>query len=185
MAGQVSSFIQFNQPLLVKAVDVAAIDIDFAHPSPLGLHSELGAILLSLQTDRRCLHSHGQVFGHQRDCAPFGGQVQCDRQNARVIVAEAEAVRQRRWIGVVQLDANGAAQIVDRNGGIQPTVSHSEVVEVAQGSTGEVTELAVVALALKLADHHNREHDIVLIETPHRVRIAQQDGCVDDVGATA
>jgi hypothetical protein len=64
-------------------------------------------------------------------------------------------------------------------------VSHSEVVEVAQGSTGEVTELAVVALALKLADHHNREHDIVLIETPHRVRIAQQDGCVDDVGATA
>jgi hypothetical protein len=64
-------------------------------------------------------------------------------------------------------------------------MNHPEVVKVAQGRTGEVAELAVVTLALKLADHHNREHDIVLIETPHCVRIAQQDGCVDDVGATA
>ena len=54
-----------------------------------------------------------------------------------------------------------------------------------QRRTGEVAQLAVVPLALKLGDHHNREHDIVLIETPHRMRIAQQHGGVDDVGATA
>ena len=156
VAGQVPSLIQLNRPLLVEAVDVAAVDVDLAHPGPLGLDGQFSAILLSLETDRRCLDPHGQVLGHQRDRAPFGGEVQCDRQNARVVVAEAEAVRQRSWIGVVQLDANGAAQIVDRNGGVQAPVNHPEVVKVAQGRTGEVAQLAVVALALKLADHHNR-----------------------------
>ena len=127
----------------------------------------------------------GQVLGHQRDRAPFGGEVQRDGKNARVIVAEAEAVGQRRWIGVVQLDPNGAPEIVDRDGCIQAPVNHPELVKVAQGRTGEVAQFAVVTLAFKLADHHNREHDIVLVETSHRVRITQQDGCVDDVGATA
>ena len=60
-----------------------------------------------------------------------------------------------------------------------------EIVEVAQGCTCKVAQLAVVTLGLELADHHNRKHDIVLVETPHCVRIAQQDGGVDDVCATA
>jgi hypothetical protein len=52
-------------------------------------------------------------------------------------------------------------------------VNHPELIKVAQGGTGEVTKLAVVTLALELTDHHNGKHDIVLVETPHRVRIAQ------------
>jgi hypothetical protein len=43
----------------------------------------------------------------------------------------------------------------------------------------------VVPLTLKLGDHYNRKHYIMLIETPHCMGIAEQDGCVDDVSATA
>jgi hypothetical protein len=32
-----------------------------------------------------------------------------------------------------------------------------------------------MAFALKLSDHHNGKHHIVLVEAPHCVRIAQQD----------
>ena len=64
-------------------------------------------------------------------------------------------------------------------------MNQPEVVKVAQGRTGEVAQFAVVTLSLKLADDDNRKHDIVFVETPHGVRVAQQDRGVDDVGATA
>jgi hypothetical protein len=54
-----------------------------------------------------------------------------------------------------------------------------------QRRTSEVPQLVVVTLPLKLSDYDNRKHHIMLVETPHRVRIAQQHGGVDHVGATA
>jgi len=86
---------------------------------------------------------------------------------------------------VVQLHTNGSAEIVDRNRRIKTTVSDAQLVQVAERRTSEVAQLIVMALALELTDHHNRKHHIVLVETPHGMRITQQDGGVDDVGATA
>jgi hypothetical protein len=86
---------------------------------------------------------------------------------------------------VIQLDPNGSTHVVDGNGGVKTAVDDPQVVKVTQRRTSEVPQLVVVTLSLKLSDHDNRKHHIVLIETPHRMRIAQQHGGVDHVGATA
>ena len=130
--------------------------------------------------DRRGLDAQRHVLGDERDVASLGGEVQRDGQDARVVAAEPEAGRQPGQVGVVELDVQAAAVVADRHRGVQPAVPHPQVVEHPQRLPGEAPELGVVPLALQLADHHQRQHDLVLGEPPQRPRVGEQDGRVED-----
>ena len=102
-----------------------------------------------------------------------------DGQDAGVVVAEPEAGGQRERVGVVELDAQGAAVVADRHRGVEPALADPQVVEQPQGLAGEVAELRVVPLGLELGDDDDRQHDLVLLEPQHRARVGQQDGGVE------
>ena len=93
--------------------------------------------------------------------------------------------RQDARVGVVELDAQGAAVVADRQRLVEPAVLDPQVVEQPQRLPGEVAELGMGALGLELGDHDDREHDLVLGEPQQRVRVGEQDGGVEDVGAPA
>jgi hypothetical protein len=83
---------------------------------------------------------------------------------------------------VVQLDAERAT-LSDRDGEVEPFVLDAQLVEVAQSLAGEVADLGIVALALEFADHHHREHDRVLGEAEHGLRVGQQHRGVQHISA--
>lgn len=84
---------------------------------------------------------------------------------------------------MVEFDAQRPAQIPEGDRGIQPAVPDPEVVQQAQGLPGEVPELRMVPFGLQFRDHDDREHDFVLVEAGHGVRIGQQDAGVENIGA--
>ena len=88
-------------------------------------------------------------------------------------------------IGVVELDLQGAACVPDRNRLIQPPVLEAQVVEHAQRLPGEPAQLVMVAFGLQLADHHQRQDHLVLVEPGAGPRIGQQHGGVEDVGTSS
>ena len=65
---------------------------------------------------------------------------------------------------------------------VEPAVLAPQVVQGAQRRPGEPPELRVVALALQLAEHGERQDHLVLVEAPQRPGVAQQDAGVQDVG---
>ena len=82
-------------------------------------------------------------------------------------------------VGVVELDAQGAAVVADRHRRVEPAVLDPQVVQQPQRLPGEVAQLGVVALGLQLGDHDDRQHDVVLVEAQHRPRVGQQDRGVE------
>jgi hypothetical protein len=83
---------------------------------------------------------------------------------------------------VVELDAQGAAQVPDRHRLVEPAVLDPQVVEHPQRRPGEVAELGVVPLALELGDDDDRQHHLVLGEAVHRARVGEQDRGVEHIG---
>ena len=98
---------------------------------------------------------------------------------------QPEAGRQHRRVGVVELDAQGAAAVADRDRLVQPAVGDPQVVEQPQRLAGEVAQLGVVPLGLELGDDHDGQHDLVLVEAQQGVRVGQQHRGVEDEGALA
>ncbi len=84
---------------------------------------------------------------------------------------------------MIQLDADAAAGVADRQVGIQPTVLDAQVVKVTKCLAGEITELGVVPLGLKLGDDNDGQHHPVLCEPADRSGIGEQDAGVQDVSA--
>ena len=156
--------------------------LELLHAGPAGVDALLVAVLLRLEPARRRLDPHRQVLGHDRHVAAFVGEVLGHRQDAGVVVAEPEARGQRRWVGVVELDAEAAPGVTDGDGPVEAPLADAQVVEQPQRLPGEVAELRVVAFALQLGHDDDGEHDLVLGETHHRPRVRQQHGGVDDVG---
>ena len=83
-------------------------------------------------------------------------------------------------VGVVQLDADRAAVVTDRHRLVEPAVGDPQVVEHAQGRPREEAQLGMVALALQLGDHHDRQHDLVLGEALQRAGVGEQHAGVED-----
>ena len=90
---------------------------------------------------------------------------------------------QRRRVGVVELDAQGAADVADRHRRVEPAVLDPQVVEQPQRLAGEVAELGVVPLGLQLGDHDDREHDLVLGEAQQARGSASRTRGVENVRA--
>ena len=84
---------------------------------------------------------------------------------------------------MVQLDTEGAAGLADGHRVVEATVLHAEVVEEAQRLPREVAELRVRAFRLELDHDDDRDDDLVLVEAQQRVRVGQQHGGVQHIGA--
>ena len=156
----------------------------FRHPGPAGAgDGQLGAVLLGEQADRGRLDPQRQVLGDDGDVVPLGLQVAGDREDPGVVVPQPVAGGQHAGVRVVELDTERAAEVPDRDGGVEPAVPDPELVEQPQGLPGEVAELRMVPLGLQLRDHDDRQHDLVLVEAGHGVGVGQQHAGVENVGA--
>ena len=83
---------------------------------------------------------------------------------------------------MVDLDAQRAAEIVHRDPTGQRTVLRAQGLELTQSFTGRPPELGMVALRLELGEHGKGQHDRVLLEPEHRLRVSQHDRRVDHEG---
>jgi hypothetical protein len=84
---------------------------------------------------------------------------------------------------VVQLDPERAAEVADRDRRVEPAVPDPELVEQPQRLAGEVAELGVVALGLQFRHHHDRQHDLVLVEAGEGIGVGEQHAGVEYVRA--
>ena len=95
------------------------------------------------------------------------GEVAGHREDPGVVVAEPEAGRAATsasvWLSSTRMVPPCVA---DRDRLVEPAVRDPQLVEHPQRRAGEVAELGVVPLALELGDHHDRQHDLVLVEAP-------------------
>ena len=167
---------------LVEVADVVARDVQVGDAGPAAVDGLLGEVLLGVQAERGGLHTHGEVFGDDRDLLPVLGEVHRDREDAGVVVAQAETCREHRGIRVGEFDAQRAV-LTDGNGKVEPAVLDPQLVEVTQRLPGEIPEFGVVAFGLEFGDHHHRDDDRVLGETEECARIAQEHRRVEHVGA--
>ncbi len=125
-------------------------------PVQLGVLGELVAVLVGVEADDRRLEPQRQVLGDDGDGVALGGQVPGDGEDAVVVVVGGERRRQARRVGVVELDPQRAAVLVDRQRLGEGAVRDPEVLEQPQRPAGRPTELGVVALGLQLRQHDDR-----------------------------
>ena len=181
VAGQPRRGRQLDPLVRVQPADLVLADLQLDHPGPAGVDRELRPVLVRDDPDRRGLHPQRHVLADQHHVPAVGGEVAGDRQDARVVVLAAEARRQHRQVGVVQLDVQRAAVLAERDGSVEPTVLDAQVVEHAERLPGEPAELRVVPLALQFADDHERQDDVVLTEPGRCTRVGEQHARVEDV----
>jgi hypothetical protein len=168
--------------LLPERRHLVARDVEVGQAGVAAVDDLLGAVLLGGETDRRRLDAEREVLRDDRDREAVVRQVRGDREDARVVVAELQPGRQHRHVRVVQLDPERAAR-PDLHREVEAVVRHAEAVEEAQRLSREVAQLRIVALALELADDDDGQHHVVLGEPEDRLRVAEQDGRVEHVGA--
>ena len=190
VAGQLAGRVEVDHAVAEQGVDVVARPTSTsAIPVQPERHHVQRAVLVGRQPDRGRLHPQRHVLGDQHDLAepgraPLGGQVQRAGEDAGVVAVAAESRRQHRRVGVVELDVQGAARV-----GPTGTGASSRPCSIRRSSSmpqrlpGEPAELGVVALALQLADHHQRQDHLVLVEPGQRPRVGQQDRGVEHVTA--
>ena len=88
-------------------------------------------------------------------------------------------------VDVVELHPEGAAERPYGQLGVQAPVLDPEVVQVPQRLTGEIAQLGMVTLGFQLGDDHDREDDVMLVESRDGRWVGEQDAGVEDVGVTA
>ena len=109
-------------------------------------------------------------------------EVRGNGEDAGVVVAQAQTLRQHRSVRVGEFDAQCSTS-ADRHGKVKASVLDTQLIEVTQRLTGEVAEFGVVTLRLEFGDHHHRNDDGVLGEPEERPRIAEQDRGIEYEGA--
>ena len=167
----------------VQRVQLRLAQLQLGHAGPARVGRLAVPVLVGGQAHRRGLDAQRHVLADQRDVLALGGQRPGHGQDPAVPGVVAEPRREHRGIGVVQLDPQGTARVVDRYRLVQPAVGDPQVVEQAQALAGEVAQFRVVALAFELGDHHQREDHLVLGETQERGRVGEENGGVEDEGA--
>lgn len=168
---------------LEKLVHLLGRDLQLVHARPPGGDRQLGPVLLGQQADGGGLDAQRQVLGDDGDVVPLGLEVPGDREDPRVVVAQPEPRGQHARVRVVQFDAQGAAQLADRDGCVQPPVPDPVLVEQPQRLAGEVAELGVVAFGFQLGHHHDRQDHLVLLEAEEGMRVGKQHAGVEYVSA--
>ena len=181
VAGQLAGGLAVQLAGVVQLLDVLGADLQLAHAGPAGIRRQLSPVLLGGQPDRGRLHPQWQVLADQHHVIAFRGQAARHRQDPGVVVAEPEPRRQHRGVRVVQLDADRAALVTDGQVGIQPAVLNPQVIQVPEGLPGEIPQLWMMPLGLKLGDDHDGQDHPVLGEPADRGRVGEQDAGVQHV----
>ncbi len=112
----------------------------------------------------------------------FGGERERDRENTNIILIGTESKGKYGNVGVIELHADGAAGLVDRDRLVEAAVLDAKFVQAAQRSPGEISEFGMVPLALKLGDDDQRK-DYLVFGEPHKGRrVCEKDRGVQYVG---
>ena len=182
VAGQLAGGGQVERPVVVQLVELGGGHVELGHAgvARVGVADRVAAVVLGVQADRRCLDAQRQVLGHERDRMALVGEVAGHREDPGVVVAQPESRRQRRRVGVVELDPDGATVVADRHRLVEAAVRDPQIVEHPQRGPGEEAQLRMVPLALQLGDHHHGEHHLVLGEPPERAGVGEQHAGVED-----
>ena len=181
VARQLARVVEVDDLLLVELVDHRAPDVELDEAGPAGVGGELVAVLVGLEPDDPGLQAQRQVLGDDDDLAALAAEAAGDREDAVVVGVGGERLRQGVELLVVELDPQRAALVVHRHRLDQRAVPGAEVLEEPERPAGRPAQLGVVALALELGEHHEREHDLVFREPRDRQRIGQEYRGVDDV----
>lgn len=115
----------------------------------------------------------------------LAAQVVGDGEYPMVVVVGRHGGRKALGGLVVQLDPQRPALLVGGQGLGERAVLQAQPFEMAQGVAGRPAQLGVVALPLQFHQHHDRQHDGVLVEAHERTRVRQQDRRVEHVGPWA
>ncbi len=166
-----------------QGVELLGADRQARHAGVAGFGGEVGTVLVGGQPHGGGLDAHGHVLGDDGDVRAGVGEPDGDGEDPGVVVPQAHAGGQDAVVRAVELDPQGAALVVERDGAVEASVPLAQPVEEPQGGAREVAELGVVALGLELGDDDDGQHDGVLVEAQDRAGVGQEDGGVQDVGA--
>ncbi len=181
VARQVAGFGEVDDLVLEQVVDHRAPHVELHEPGPAGVGGELVAVLVGFEPDDARLQAQRQVLGDDDDVATLAAQAQRHGQDAVVVGVGGERWGQRPEVLVVELDPQRAAVVVHRHRLQERAVAGAEVLQEPQALAGRPPQLGMVALALQLGEHDQREDDLVFGEARHRQGIRQQYRGVDDV----
>ena len=168
--------------VLVQLGHVVSGQIDLARAGPPRVGRELSAVFLGGETYARRLDAQRQVLGHDHNVEPLLRQVECNREDSGVVVAQPQSRRKRRVRGVVQFDAQRTT-VTDGDGHVESFVLDPKVIEESKSLTSEVADFRVIAFLLQLGDDDHGQNDLVFGESENRARIAEQNGCVEHIGS--
>ena len=181
VARQLARVGEVDDLLLVELVDHRAPGVELHEAGPAGVGGELVAVLVGFEPDDPGLQAQRQVLGDDDDLAALAAEAVGDGEDAVVVGVGGERLREGVELLVVELDPQRAALVVHRHRLEQRAVLGAEVLQEPQPPAGRPPQLGVVALALELGEHHEREHDLVFREPRDRQRIRQEYRGVDDV----
>ena len=182
VTGQVSSFSQIDLALGEQRVDILSGRVDLVHTRPSRGHHILSVILIGGQAHRGGLDAKGYVLADQGNSLAFSGEIGGTTQDPGVVTVGPETGGQHGGVRVVEFDVQRTALCPNRNGLIQTSVLQPKVIEQPQRLTGEPSQLVMVAFGLHFADHHQRNHHLVLGKPAARPWVREQHRGVDHVG---
>ena len=157
------------------------VELDEAGPARVG--GQLVAVLVGVEADDARLEPQRQVLGDDGDVAALVGRG-CGRRRGCGGRCRRRVSAGGRPVGVlvVELDPQRAALVVDRQ-----RLGQRAVLECAAPRGARSAWRAAQPssgwwrLRLELGEHHDREHDLVLVEAGDRRRIGQQHRGVEHV----
>ena len=162
-------------------VDVARRNVQLDETGPSGIGGQLVAILVGGEADDARLQSERQILGDEGDGSALVGDRTGDCQDPVVVRVGPERGGQPAHVLVVQLDPQRATLVVHRQGGGQRPVLGAQQLERPEALAGGPAELRVVAFALQLGDHREREDHFVLGKAVERPVISEEHRGVEDV----
>ncbi len=183
VAREVTGLAEVDDVVVEQRVDGRAVDVELHHAGPVAVAGQLVAVLVGVEADDRRLEAQRQVLGDDGDLAALGREVAGHGQDAVVVGLAAQRRGEPGHLGVVELDPQRAARLVRRHRPQQRTVRQAQVLEHPQRLAGGPAELGVVALALELGQHDERDDHLVLVEAHQRPRVGEQHRRVEYVDA--
>ena len=181
---EIPSLVQVDHTFVVELVDDGALDREIGEAGPAAV-GDLGvSVLGGVKPDHAGLETERQVLGDEGDVESFASQVVRDGEDAVVVGLRSQCFGQWLGGGVVELDANRAAVLVDRQLLEERRVSFSEFLETSKRGPCRPSEFRMVAFGFQFGQDDQRKNDGVFLELSEGLRFAQQDRCVEDVGTT-
>ena len=170
-------------PSANSASIVVGGDLDLGHPGPAGGDHVLRVVLVGGQPTAAALTRSGMSLLTNVTRLPSAARLSAQVRMRESLVSVRKPAGST--VGSVWLSSTCSVPpcVPTGIGLIQPPVLDPQIVEHPQRLPGEPAQLVVVPLGLQLADHHQRDDDLVLGEPGQRPRVGQQHRGVEHVAA--